>query len=64
VEDANGKQRRILKAKHHESVQFIKWDDGHIERIASRMKHHTDAEMENLAKKIGIQVDWTEVDSR
>ncbi len=64
VEDANGKQRGILKAKHHESVQFIKWDDGHIERIASRMKHHTDTEMEELAKKIGIRIDWSEVGSR
>lgn len=63
VMDENKGHQKVLSAKHHAAVRFLKTGKGIVVSKAE-MKYHTDAEMQGLAHQVGMKIDWTVVDKK
>ena len=55
-----GDQKLDLEARNHNAVRFIKSADG-VVNVATPMILHQDEDMERLAAKVGVEIDWTKV---
>jgi len=58
LEDNAGSQQRDTKNAHHGAFEFKKLGSGVVIE-PSTLKDHGDQEIEALAKKIGVTVDWS-----
>ena len=58
LEDGDGSNFLDLEAAHHTAVEFIRNDSGTFYREAV-MKYHKDSDVESLADKVHVPIDWT-----
>lgn len=61
VQDINKKTKRKISASHHKAVRITRKGDTIVINDAG-MKYHRDANIEKLAQKIGVTIDWNSVD--
>jgi hypothetical protein len=61
VEDPAGGSAKDIVAAHHKAVLFTTSSTG-VSVADSTLLYHTDADMDALAKKIGVTIDWTTPD--
>lgn len=57
LEDPEGETFLDLEAAHHNAVEFVRNDSGVFYRT-SVMKHHDDSDVESLADKVHVPIDW------
>ncbi len=60
LKDTNGNNNLILEASHHRAVRYIN-KSGSIVTEDAPMIYHTDEDMESLADRIGISIDWESI---
>lgn len=60
LEDADEGTFLDLAASHHDAVLFTRTEDGVVYGDAP-MKYHTDADIEALADRVHVPVDWTNI---
>lgn len=60
VSDAEGKNKEELRASHHKGVRVSR-KDGALSISDAGMLYHTDKDMERIAGKIGVTIDWTKI---
>jgi hypothetical protein len=53
-----GTDEQVVEAAHHSGLRFSRGGDGAITASVPEMAYHTDEEMESLAERIGVQIDW------
>jgi hypothetical protein len=56
---ALGTGERIVSVAHHSGVRFRRESNGEIAASIPEMAYHTDEEMEDLASRIGVEIDWS-----
>ncbi|OQX23780.1 MAG: hypothetical protein BWK80_24165 [Desulfobacteraceae bacterium IS3] len=65
LKDSEGKNRNIVEAAHHKGLRFARDEKGiHFSEIhlsESEEPDH-DEEMERIAKKVNVRIDWTKAD--
>jgi hypothetical protein len=61
IEDAAGASARDVVAAHHKGYLFTTGASG-VTLADAGLLYHTDADMEKLAAKIGVAIDWTTPD--
>ena len=57
LEDSDGESYLDLEAAHHSAVEWIRNDNGVFYRD-SVMKYHMDSDVESLADKVFVPIDW------
>jgi len=60
VEGKNGEARQLLQASHHKALLFQN-QAGVVNVTPSTLLNHTDKELEELAQKIGQNIDWNSI---
>ncbi len=60
LKDINGGNNLILEASHHRGVRYIN-RSGSIVTEDAPMIYHTDEDMESLADRIDISIDWESI---
>ncbi len=55
--DPAGKQAQTVTADHHKGIRFSRAEKG-VQISPAEMAYHTDAQMEKLATKVGVRVNW------
>ncbi len=61
VEDVTGGSARDVTAPHHKSYLFTSSANG-VNVADSTLLYHSDADVDGLAAKIGVRIDWTTPD--
>jgi hypothetical protein len=61
LSDGSPPGRTPVEAAHHASWRIIE-DRGATTVIKAPMLYHTDADMEGLAERIGVSIDWNSID--
>lgn len=69
LKDSEGKNRNIVEAAHHKGLRFARDEKGihfseiHLSELEKPcFQDHTDKEMESIAKKVNVKIDWTKPD--
>ena len=62
TQNINGSEKKQIAAKHHQAVRFTKTEKGIILGSAP-MLYHTDQDLEALASKINVNINWTKIDN-
>jgi hypothetical protein len=61
ITGADGKFDRDLESPHHKAF-LVSGSGGDLTVSDAPLLYHTDADVDNLARKIGVTLDWTKVD--
>lgn len=61
LQDSSGGNPFLTNNAHHGAKVYTKTATGYTVQDAG-LEHHTDADLESLAKEIGETIDWTKVD--
>ncbi len=61
IGDLNGKNQKIIEAAHHNAIRVTRKEDRFVE-TKPPMSYHTDEDMEKVAEKIGLKIDWNTTD--
>ena len=61
VQNIKGSEKQTVKASHHQAVRLTKTDKDILVKPAP-MLYHTDKDLEDLASKIDVHIDWTKID--
>ena len=61
VSDISGDNSRAVEASHHKGMRIVKTGSGFKLHDAG-MLYHTDADIEDIAEKIGVVIDWSTID--
>lgn len=54
---------QTITAVHHKARYFLKMNDGKIVSTPGHMRYHQDSDIEALAEKIGLSINWTTTDN-
>ena len=58
ISDPQGRIEIPLRATHHSAIRLREDQDGEISMSRATMEYHTDRDMEELAGKVGLKMDW------
>ena len=60
IEDSMGENQDTVRVKHHQAYYFTRSGEN-ITVTDADMLYHTDKDMEDLASKVKVKIDWTKV---
>lgn len=60
-DDAGG-QKTLTRNIHHGALEFARKADGQVTLTTAGLQEHGDADLEALAARIGVAIDWTALD--
>ncbi len=61
TEDTEGEHAMELTSPHHRAVRYVR-KNGSVSVEDAAMLYHSDTDVENVAAKIGVTIDWTKPD--
>lgn len=60
LEDSDAEDSVDLESAHHRAVRFVRGNDGIIHQD-STLLYHDDGEMEEVADKVNVAIDWSRI---
>jgi len=61
LEDSLGANTQEIEAAHHKELRFTRSGNAVVVSSAPLL-YHTDEDMQSLAEKIGVTIDWSRID--